>query len=371
MARYARAAPKGSLLRRAIVKMLLSVLAGSSAAPQVPILPGQETKLCLSTAVDIKTVTCNLDCNINNHNTNPDSQTCPHACICTLTDAPTEDLSASMPSEVFAKLADEVARSTASSFAARTSTSTTTRVPKAGVGAPAELPNGGEDLYGFYAKTWACKEPFLESSACLGPPDRNIDVVFSGYGSVASALEAVMKQGNRCTPEDMDWCEGQIKFLTDSSVPPMSKAAATKQILSDAATEAKCNRCMEPDGGPKKSDGSGRLQFLTLGGANAEGMVTATALDAVADGLEDVKAAGFHGICFDIELTIGEQDLVDAQERAFAACKKAGLLVMVTTSHSAPYAAGSEASKIALTESWAASDDIDIFVSRSGARTLE
>ena len=44
MARYARAAPKGSLLRRAIVKMLLSVLAGSSAAPQVPILPGQETK---------------------------------------------------------------------------------------------------------------------------------------------------------------------------------------------------------------------------------------------------------------------------------------------------------------------------------------
>ena len=66
-------------------------------------------------------------------------------------------------------------------------------------------------------------------------------------------------------------------------------------------------------------------------------------------------------ICFDIELTMGEQDLVEAQERAFAACKAAGLLVMVTTSHSAPYAAGSEGSKIALTESWMKSDDIDIF----------
>ena len=104
-----------------------------------------------------------------------------------------------------------------------------------------------------------------------------------------------------------------------------------------------------------------RLQFLTLGGANAEGMVTTAAMDAVEAGLEDVKAAGFDGICFDIELTMGEQDLVEAQERAFAACKAAGLLVMVTTSHSAPYAAGSEGSKIALTESWMNSDDIDIF----------
>ena len=35
-------------------------------------------------------------------------------------------------------------------------------------------------------------------------------------------------------------------------------------------------------------------------------------------------------------LTKGEADLVPAFERAFAACKQAGLLVMVTTSHSAP-----------------------------------
>ena len=230
---------------------------------------------------------------------------------------------------------------------------------KTGVSTPAALPNDGEDLYGYYAKTWACKEPFLDSPACLGPPDRNIDVVFSGYGSIAGALDAVMQGGDRCTPEDKVWCEGQIAFLTDSSVPPLSVKEATKKILTDAATEAKCNRCMGPK--LKAKEENKRLQFLTLGGANAEGMVTTAAMDAVEAGLEDVIAAGFDGICFDIELTLGEQDLVEAQERAFAACKKAGLLVMVTTSHSAPYAAGSEGSKIALTESWMNSDDIDIF----------
>ena len=35
----------------------------------------------------------------------------------------------------------------------------------------------------------------------------------------------------------------------------------------------------------------------------------------------------------------GEEELVAALERAFAACKRAGLLVMVTPSHTAPYAA--------------------------------
>jgi hypothetical protein len=77
--------------------------------------------------------------------------------------------------------------------------------------------------------------------------------------------------------------------------------------------------------------------------------------------LPGVKAAGFHGICFDIEMTIGEIELVKAVEQAFAACKRADLLVMVTTSHSAPYAAASEASKIAFVDSWIKSPHLDIF----------
>merc|ERR1711990_126909 len=60
-------------------------------------------------------------------------------------------------------------------------------------------------------------------------------------------------------------------------------------------------------------------------------------------------------------MTEGEQELVEAFERVFAACRKAGLLVMVTTSHSAPYAAASDASKTLMMDSWARSQDIDIF----------
>ena len=347
---------------------MLALVAGCSAAPH-PILPAQEGgKVCLSTSVELKTVTCNIDCNVDHYANNPDTQICPEACVCAST-VQANDLTGALPSDEFARLvavasdrsagANQVVRSqvTSSSFAAKAPAAVST--PKTGASSPVALPNDGEDLYGYYAKTWACKEPFLQSPACLGPPDRNIDVVFSGYGSIAAALEAVMKQGDRCSPEDKVWCEGQIAFLTDSTVPPLSLEEATKQVLSDAATEAKCNRCMGPKA--KAKEENKRLQFLTLGGANAEGMVTTAAMDAVEAGLEDVKAAGFDGICFDIELTMGEQDLVEAQERAFAACKAAGLLVMVTTSHSAPYAAGSEGSKIALTESWMNSDDIDIF----------
>ena len=45
----------------------------------------------------------------------------------------------------------------------------------------------------------------------------------------------------------------------------------------------------------------------------------------------------------------GEEELVAALERAFAACKRAGLLVMVTTSHTAPYAAASSTLTLTLT----------------------
>ena len=74
-------------------------------------------------------------------------------------------------------------------------------------------------------------------------------------------------------------------------------------------------------------------------------------------------------MCFDIELTKGEADLVPAFERAFAACKQAGLLVMVTTSHSAPYAAPSVSQKLAIIDSWAKSDNIDIFSPQATAAT--
>ena len=65
--------------------------------------------------------------------------------------------------------------------------------------------------------------------------------------------------------------------------------------------------------------------------------------------------------CFDIELTKGAEELVTEFEKAFAACKKAGVLVMITTSHSAPYAASSNHAKQLFVDSWVKSKDIDIF----------
>ena len=59
-------------------------------------------------------------------------------------------------------------------------------------------------------------------------------------------------------------------------------------------------------------------------------------------------------------MTKGEEPLVKEFEKAFAACKQAGLLVMITTSHSAPYAA-SGSSKELFVDSWAKSEHIDIF----------
>ena len=77
--------------------------------------------------------------------------------------------------------------------------------------------------------------------------------------------------------------------------------------------------------------------------------------------LETVKEAGFQGILFDIEATDGEEELVKAMEKAFAACKRVGLLVMVTTSHTAPFNAASDSSRKLLIASWVNSSDIDVF----------
>ena len=83
------------------------------------------------------------------------------------------------------------------------------------------------------------------------------------------------------------------------------------------------------------------LQFLSLGGANGGGLLNVDRFKDFERDLPKVKAAGFQGLCFDIEMTKGEMELVREVEKVFALCKAHGLLVMVTTSHSAPYAAAS------------------------------
>lgn len=187
-------------------------------------------------------------------------------------------------------------------------------------------------------------------------------MVFSGYADINEALEAFTKKDGNCTEDDMKWCDAQADFLVNTGQ-AKTKDEARKQVVAEgAATELTCKICLDPEP-PEDPTAIKGVRFLTLGGANMAGTMSAMRFDALSvDGvLEGVKAAGFQGLAFDIEMTIGEDDLVVAQERAFAACKEAGLLVMVTTSHSAPYAAGSDTSKMALVDSWANDENIDIF----------
>ena len=74
--------------------------------------------------------------------------------------------------------------------------------------------------------------------------------------------------------------------------------------------------------------------------------------------IEMIKHAGFSGVCFDIEETNGGMELIEAFERAFKALTKAGLEVMITTSHSAPYSAKTDEIRIAFVESWIKSPDV-------------
>ena len=95
--------------------------------------------------------------------------------------------------------------------------------------------------------------------------------------------------------------------------------------------------------------------YLSLGGGNVSGRFTASVLQKFVDNVSSVKAAGYTGICFDVEE--GDANLASNFKDAFAACKRAGLKVLVTTSHSAPYGIADAST---LLNSWVTDPNIDI-----------
>ena len=303
--------------------------------------------VCVSNAVDLKSGACNQLCT-------EGSQLCPKACSCVPTKDTRTDLTKGIPSKEYKQLGMRwfTKRPTPKLHKSRPKRLRLSRrtIP------PVSLPE--EQLEGFYAKTWACR---TDAKACKDP-SKNLHVVFSGYADVDEALEAFTKKDGNCTEDDMKWCEAQADFLVTTGQAKTKDEAREQVVAEGSATELQCKICLapEPPDDPAAVQG---VKFLMLGGANMAGTMSAMRFDALSmDGvLEKIRAAGFQGVGFDIEMTIGEDDLVVAQERAFAACKEAGLLVLVTTSHSAPYAAGSDTSKMALVDSWAKDDNIDIF----------
>ena len=243
-------------------------------------------------------------------------------------------------------------------------------------------------------KSWSCTgsaDTNLNVWDCAGPAEsKNVNVWFSGMGSLGAALTdtgVLAGEAGGCLGKDESYCERQIESnlpwgadkLTGKDAAQVRDEAIAKVLGPGNWNAARCNACLDKKGDPTKEDriAAARpyppyktdlafrqgVQFVSLGGAGGPGTMTVAKLKKFTeeDGAETVKNAGFHGVCFDIELTVGEEDLVDAFERTFAILKKAGLLVMVTTSHSAPYAASSDRAKNLIVESWVRSNDIDIF----------
>jgi hypothetical protein len=98
-------------------------------------------------------------------------------------------------------------------------------------------------------------------------------------------------------------------------------------------------------------------KYLSLGGGNANGHWDAGSLARITDAVNrgDFKNAGYHGLCYDIEE--GNNGLANAFRDSFAACRRNGLKVLVTVSHSAPYGIGDAN---ALMQSFFSDGNIDI-----------
>jgi hypothetical protein len=198
-------------------------------------------------------------------------------------------------------------------------------------------------------------------------------VAFSGENTLEIALERSLVQLSECNGSDNSFCNSQLRNATDTRAESIAKLLAP-----GSWTAERCRGCflddpaLPPNLRPSELEKNNPfakeaglfqgMQFLDIGGASARGVLTVETLQSFfAGGLDKVKDAGFDGVCFDVEMTRGEETaLVKELERAFAACKQAGLLVMVTTSHSAPFAS-STLMKGLLIDSWVHDDNIDLF----------
>eukprot|EP00948_MAST-09A_sp_MAST-9A-sp1_P003000 g3000.t1 len=101
--------------------------------------------------------------------------------------------------------------------------------------------------------------------------------------------------------------------------------------------------------------------FLSLGGGNAAGQFTKSALESIQANLNLVKKANYSGIILDVEEVSGSaSDLIPLFQSIFKNAKALQLRTAVTTSHSAPYQCDSSDDAIALVKAWVADKNLDI-----------
>ena len=240
---------------------------------------------------------------------------------------------------------------------------------------------------GYWSWSWAPNN---------GTENATLGVQLSGEVNVTAALRVVGAIPMPCGDRQREFCDAQVQFYESEG---KSTVHAEQLVMQDFTS--RCRSCLTgADEGLSFSVESGRhrgAQFLALGGGRSEVAWNVDALSDFVEGgqdLEAIKDAGFAGVCFDIEETSGDRELILAFERAFAALRQAGLEVMVSTSHSAPYHARTSSNearaapslleefrrvvafKTSLVESWVNSDDVgyispQLFVDAAGGLDLQ
>jgi hypothetical protein len=102
-------------------------------------------------------------------------------------------------------------------------------------------------------------------------------------------------------------------------------------------------------------------KLLTLGGGNSGGVFTEQALKAITAKAATIKAAGFAGVMYDVEEVVGPSStMAPAFSESFAAMRSAGLIVAVTTSHSAPYQCDTPQDAVDILKAWCADSNLDV-----------
>ncbi|MCE7991431.1 MAG: LysM peptidoglycan-binding domain-containing protein [Roseivirga sp.] len=76
-------------------------------------------------------------------------------------------------------------------------------------------------------------------------------------------------------------------------------------------------------------------KFLSIGGGNSNGAFSTTVLTGLNTAITAGKLSGYDGVAYDVE--VGDSGLAAAFSTSFATARNAGLEVLVTISHSAPY----------------------------------
>jgi len=103
------------------------------------------------------------------------------------------------------------------------------------------------------------------------------------------------------------------------------------------------------------------IKHITLGGGNSAGTFTAAALQGIISNAALIKQAGYAAVMYDVEEVSGSSSkMIPLFRESFAALKHEGLIVAITTSHSAPYQCDTPEDAVAFVKSWAADANLDI-----------